>query len=348
MTRQCGWIIVASLTAVASCRAETLTVRVGYMPNVTHAQVLVGLANGAFQKALGPGVRIETRVFNAGPSIIEAFFAQAIDLGYVGPGPTINGYVRSGGKFRVIAGAARGGAGLVVRRDAGIERIEQLAGKRIATPQLGNTQDIAARAWLKGKGFRLKEQGGDVQLFPIANPDQLTLFLKKQLDAAWTVEPWVSRLIREGNGRLFFDEREIWKPITGGRYVTTHVLVDKEFFEKHQPVIAAWLDAHLEVTWWINQHQNEAEQMVNQELKRLTAKALPKEVIHEAFSRVEFTYDPVPESLFQYARWAYEQGFLGRTLPDLTALHDHQLLPERLHHSQTLKPVTNKHPTRGR
>ena len=171
----------------------------GYFPNITHAQALVGRANGQFEKALGPGVQIEWKAFNAGPSAIEALFANAIDLTYVGPNPTVTGYVRSQGEaVRVIAGAASGGASLVVRQGAGIQKASDFHGKKVATPQQGNTQDVALRSWLRANGLKPREKGGDVQVLPITNADQFTLFLKGQLDAAWAPEPWAARLVHEG------------------------------------------------------------------------------------------------------------------------------------------------------
>src|SRR5215469_13219339 len=207
-------ITLASLIALATfacAQSDSVTIRVGAFPNITHAQAMAGKANGWFEKGLGPNVKIEWKTFNAGPSAMEAMFAGAIDMAYIGPNPTISGYVRSQGEaLRVVAGAASGGASLVVRNDSGINQAEDFHGKRVASQQLGNTQDVALRAWLKAHGMTPTGKGGDVQVLPMANADQLTLFVKKQLDAAWAPEPWATRLIREGNGRLFLDERTLW------------------------------------------------------------------------------------------------------------------------------------------
>src|SRR5437667_12103609 len=192
-------------------QGNAAVIRVGAYPIITHSQAMVGKANGFFEKALGPGVKIEWKTFNAGPAAIEALFAGAIDMTYIGPNPAITGYVRSQGEaLRVVAGTASGGASLIVRSDSGIHKPEDFHGKKIASPQLGNTQDVALRAWLKAHGMKSQDKGGDVQVVPLANPDQLTLFLKKELDAAWAPEPWPTRLIHEGNGRLFLDERDLW------------------------------------------------------------------------------------------------------------------------------------------
>src|SRR5215467_4857137 len=201
-----------AILVIAACILPVLAsgqvvMRVGAFPNITHAQAMVGKANGYFEKAMGSGVKVDWKSFNAGPAAIEALYAGAIDMTYIGPNPTISGFVRSNGEaLRVVAGAASGGASLVVRNDAGINKPEDFHGKKVASPQLGNTQDVALRAWLKAHGMKPIDKGGDVQIMPMANPDQLTLFMKKELDAAWAPEPWATRLIREGNGRLFLDE----------------------------------------------------------------------------------------------------------------------------------------------
>src|ERR1700724_3688197 len=206
---------MASILLIAACathaQQKPTVLRVGYFPNITHAQALVGRASGQFEKALGAGVQIEWKAFNAGPSAIEALFANAIDLTYVGPNPTVTGYVRSQGEaVRVIAGAASGGASLVGGQAWGIKSPSDFHGKKVATPQQGNTQDVALRAWLRANGLKPREKGGDVQVLPITNADRFTLFLKGQVDAAWAPEPWAARLVHEAGGRIFLDERDLW------------------------------------------------------------------------------------------------------------------------------------------
>jgi NitT/TauT family transport system substrate-binding protein len=322
------WLAVVLATVPGF--AQTI-VRVGAFPNITHAQAMVGKANGAFQKALGPGVKIEWTSFNAGPSAIEALFAGAIDMTYVGPNPTISGYLRSNGEaLRVIAGAASGGAALVVRNDSGINKPEDFHGKRVGSPQLGNTQDVALRAWLKAHGMKPTDKGGDVQVIPLANPDQLTMFLQKQLDASWAPEPWATRLIREGNAHLFLDERTLWPQ---GQFVVTNLVVSPKFLREHPEVVKNWLAAHVELTDWINGHLAEAKKVLNEQIAKETGKALPPAVLDEAFGRLQITYDPLRSSLLASAKSAYEAGFLGKQLPDLSSLYDlgplNQVLKER-------------------
>lgn len=295
-------------------------IRVGAFPNITHAQAMVGKANGVFQKAAGPNVKIEWTSFNAGPSAIEALFAGAIDMAYVGPNPTISGYLRSNGEaLRVIAGAASGGAALVVRNDSGINKPEDFHGKRVGSPQLGNTQDVALRAWLKAHGMRPTDKGGDVQVVPLANPDQLTMFLRKQLDASWAPEPWATRLIHEGNAHLFLDERDLWPE---RQFVVTNLVVSPKFLREHPDLVRKWLAAHIELTDWINGHQDEAKRILNEQIRKETGKALAPEILDEAFGRLLVTYDPLRNTLLSSAKAAYEAGFLGRRMPDLSNLYE--------------------------
>ena len=325
-------LVISVVLAACSAAAQTpVTIRVGAFPNITHPQAMVGKANGEFEKTMGPNVRIDWKTFNAGPAAIEALFAGAIDMAYIGPNPTITGYVRSNGEaLRVIAGAASGGAALVVRNDSGIQTPADFHGKKVASPQLGNTQDVALRSWMKANGLKSTDKGGDVQVIPLANPDQLTLFLKKQLDAAWAPEPWATRLIREGNGRLFLDERTLWP---NQQFVCANLIVSTKFLRDHPDLVKNWLRAHIELTDWINQHLPQAKKILNQQIQKETGKALPDAVLDEAFSRVQVTYDPLRNSLLSAAKSAYDAGFLGRQMPDLSGLYDlaalNQVLAEK-------------------
>ena len=317
-------LLISSIPALS----QDVTIRVGAFPNITHAQPMVGKANGTFEKAMGPQVKIDWKSFNAGPSAIEALYSGAIDMTYVGPNPTISGYVRSNGEaLRVIAGAVSGGAALIVRNDAGINTPEDFHGKKIASPQLGNTQDVALRAWLKAHGLKTIDKGGDVQVMPLANPDQLTLFLKKELDAAWAPEPWATRLIREGNGRLFLDERTMWP---NGQFVTANLIVSTKFLREHPDLVKRWLQAHVALTDWINQHLPEAKKLLNQQIQKETGKALPPELVDDSFSRLQVTYDPLRFALLSAAKSAFDAGFLGRQMPDLSGLYDLTLLNQVL------------------
>lgn len=331
--------------AVAGCTGEggeseggggRLTVRAWHFPDIVHSAAMVGRAQGAFEEALGPDVKIHWTVFNAGPSAIEALFAGEVDIGYIGPSPAINGYIKSRGEaLRIVCGASSGGAGLVVRRDAGIETVADLEGKRIATPQLGNTQDVVCRAWLKDQGFELLERGGTVQVIPVRNPDQLTLFLKKEIDGAWTKEPWVARLIDEGGGTLFLDERTIWPE---RQFVTAHIIVRRGFLEEHPDLVEAWIRTHIRLTEWINSNPEEARAILNQQIAGITGRPLPENVLSDAFTRTTLTYDPISSSLFTSAQWAWEAGFLGREKPDISGIYELSIL-NRILSERGLEPI---------
>ena len=305
--------------------SQVAELRLGHFPNLTHAQAVYARATGEFEKAIGIPIRWVS--FNAGPSAIEALFSDAVDITFVGPNPAINGYLKSKGeKFVIIAGAASGGAGLVLRKDSGIQSEKDFLDKVIATPQTGNTQDVAARIWFSQKGYRLREKGGRLSLVALSNPDQLTMFRKRQIEGAWTIEPWVSRLEIEGGGTLFLDEKTLWPE---GRYVTTQIVCNKQFLSRNPELVKKFLGAHITVTEQIRANPAEASVILNAELKKETGKALKDEVIKNAMSRVEFTWDPIAASLFKSAEAAHKVGFL-RKKPDLRGIYDLRFLNEVL------------------
>ncbi len=305
---------------------EPIKLRIGHFPNVTHAQGVIahGLSRagkGWFEERLGPKVAVEWYVYNAGPSAMEALLADAIDLSYVGPNPAINAHIKSGGdEVRIVAGACSGGAALVVQPDGRIKADADFKGKRIGTPQLGNTQDVAARAWLKALGLKITQTGGDAQVLPTANPDQLTLFQKGDLDAVWTVEPWVSRLELEAKGQVYLEEKTLWKA-TGGKYVTTHVASSAGFLEEQPELLRKFIAAHVELTQWIQSHPDEAKKLLNAELQAETTKALAPEILDRAWERLEITHDPVRASLLKSAEDAHTAGFL-KDKPDLSRIYE--------------------------
>ncbi len=320
-------VLVACLTMTICVAAadEARELRLGHFPNITHAPAIYARAGGQFEQKVG--VPITWSSFNAGPTAIEALFGDAIDATFVGPNPAINGYIKSKGeKFVIVAGCASGGAGLVVRKDAGIKSEKDFNDKIIATPQLGNTQDVAARTWFAERGYTLKEKGGALTLLPLSNPDQLTLFQKKEIHGAWTVEPWLARLELEGDGELFLDEKKLWP---AGRYVTTHLIVRREFLSANSKLVKKLLEALIEVMQQINADKVAAAAILNAELKKETGKALPDAVIARAMERVEFTWDPISSSLRKSAEAAHQVGFL-RSPPDLTGIYSLRLLNEVL------------------
>ena len=318
--------------------SKSKLLRIGYFPNINHAQAVIGLGTGDFQKVLGPDIKVERFVFNAGPSAIEALLAKRIDATYVGSNPAINGYVVSDGKdLRIIAGSTSAGAVFVVRNDSGIQSPKDLGGKKFASPQLGNTQDIALRKYLLDNGYKTVENGGNVTVVPVANPDILTLFLKKAIDGAWVPEPWGARLLKEANGRIFLDERDLWPD---GKFVTANIAVSTEYLKNNPDVIKKLLAAHVNETKWINDHKEDAIDIFNTELKKITGKTIPADELREAFSRLDFTYDPISKSLFRQADNAYDLGYLAKgkaTRPDLSGIYDLTILNNVLEEKRLAK-----------
>jgi NitT/TauT family transport system substrate-binding protein len=317
--------MVALVLRVSSAEQEADELRLGYFPNITHAQALYARATGEFERQIGK--RIKWTAFNAGPTAIESLFTDAVDATFVGPSPTINGHVKSKGeKFVIVAGSASGGAGLVVRKDSGVKSDRDFGGKVVATPQLGNTQDVAARVWFAEKGYRLRERGGNLSLVPLSNPDQLTMFKKKQIDGAWTVEPWLARLEVEGGGELFLEEKTLWP---GGRYVTTHLIVNKTYLVRNKQVVRNLIAALVDVTARINSDKTAAALVLNGQIKKETGKTLKEEVIQKAMARVEFTWDPISSSLKKSAQESHGIGFV-KSLPVLGGIYSLSLLNEVL------------------
>jgi NitT/TauT family transport system substrate-binding protein len=339
-------LLAGLLIGLAGCQSgpatvapanQPQTIRVGYFANMTHSQALIGLARGDFQQALGDTVTIKTVIFNAGPSEIEAMFAGQIDIGYIGPNPSINGYVQSEGKaLRIIAGATSGGAAFVVRPAANIKTAADLAGKKLATPQLGNTQDVALRGYLAANGLKTKEQGGDVEVDPMDNSQTLDLFKQGKKDGAWVPEPWASRLIVEGGGTLFLDERDLWKD-TNGQFVTANIIVSTKFLSEHPDLVKAWLSAHVAITQWEIANPADAQAIVNTEIGKITGKKIADAVLTQAWDRMTPTWDPISLSLVKSAQSAFDAGFL-KTKPDLTGIYDLTLLNEILK-AKGLSPV---------
>ncbi len=267
---------------------EVTELRLGYFANVTHAPALVGLEEGIFEDALGD-VDVTTSVFNAGPAAIEALSAGAIDATYIGPNPSINTFIQSAGaSARIIAGAATGGAALVVRD--GIDTPADLAGTTLATPQLGNTQDVALRSWLAGEGFETDTQGGgDVSITPTENAQTLTLFEQGDVDGAWLPEPWVSRLVLDAGAHVLVDEADLWED---GEFPTTVLLVRAEFLEAHPGVVEDLLEGHIAAVQWIADNPDDAPTVINSALEAETGKPLADPVIARALEHVTFSVDP--------------------------------------------------------
>ena len=279
--------------------------RVGFFPNMTHAQALVGKERKLFEQKVGG--EIAWKAFNAGPSAMEALLAGQLDLAFVGPNPAVNAFMRSKGKsLRIIAGAASGGAALVVPQESATVSANDLKGKKVAAPEKGNTQDVALRYWLKGQGLAI---GRDVQVVSTKNPDIFLFFQQRQIAAAWVPEPWLTRLVQDAKGRILVDERTLWP---GGKFPTAVLVVRTEFLQNNRDAVRRFLAAHLEVEEWIGRNPAEAKTAINTQLKALTGKPLPARLLDDAFSRVLLTHDPLSAELLISAGRAGELGYLPR------------------------------------
>jgi NitT/TauT family transport system substrate-binding protein len=312
-------LISLTVGSVLPARAET-KIRVGHFPNITHAQGVVAHAlsrqgKGWFEERLGPGTKIDWFVYNAGPSAMEAIFANSIDLTYVGPSPAINAYAKSRGEeVRIVAGAANGGAALVVRSDSPLKAAADFRGKKIATPQLGNTQDVSCRAWLTAGGLKITQLGGDAQVLPAANPDQLSLFQQGKVDGVWSVEPWVSRLELEAGGKALVEESD--SP-------TTVLVSSVKFLNGNRELLKKFTEAHQALTDWIVNNPAEAQRLVVAELQEETHGQISAALIAHAWKRIALTSEVHREALDKFVANAKAAGFL-RDVPDLNRLIEKQ------------------------
>ena len=307
--------IGAFVLLVQPARAE-VTLRVGHFPNITHIQGLVAHAlsrqgKGFLEPRLGSDVRIEWFVYNAGPSAMEAIFAKSIDFTYVGPNPAINAYSKARGEgVRIIAGAAEGGSALVIQGDSTLKTAADFRGKIIATPQLGNTQDVVARAWLKAGGLKITQTGGDATVLPAANPDQLLLFKQRRIDAVWTVEPWVSRLELEAGGKILVDDR---------RAITTVLVASFELVKTQAELARKFAAAHRELTEWIANNPTDAQRLARGELLAETRTEFPEALLTKCWDRITLTSEISTDVLKQSVDDAQAAGFL-RDAPDIAGL----------------------------
>jgi NitT/TauT family transport system substrate-binding protein len=298
------------------------SVRIGVFPNVTHAPGLIALAKGGPLSVLLPATDIQVMSFNSGSAAVEAMFSDAVDVTYVGPNPAINAYAQSDGKaVRIISGSTSGGAFLVVR--PGIATAADLKGRKLASPSLGNTQDVALRAWVKANGLTTDNAGGgDVSIVPQDNGQSLETFQAGTIDGAWVPEPWATRLVTEGGGKVLVDERDLWP---GGRYVTTHLMVATAFLEAHADIVQRILLANIKAVDAIAADPEAAQRTVNDEIESFTTKKIGTDVLKAAWGNLTFTVDPIASSLQKSADDAVALGLL-KDPGDLTGLYDLTLL----------------------
>ena len=328
LTAACGGAADSSTAdADSGGSGEGVEVRLGYFPNLTHATPLVGLSQGFYKDALAEdGATLVAQDFNSGTDTIEALLGGGLDATYIGPSPTVTAFSQSNGEgVRVIAGAASGGAALVVQPE--IESVDDLAGEIVATPSVGNTQDIAARAYFKEQGYATDtDGGGDLSILGQDNSVTVQAFQQGDIAGAWVPEPYVSILVENG-GKVLLDEAELWPE---GQFVTTQLIVRTEFLEEHPDLVADLLSAHVESTSFINDNPDEAQTIVGEQLLELTQSELPAEVLTAAFDSMTFTNDPLAPTLVESARDAEEVEVIEPIEADLNALYDLDALNEIL------------------
>ncbi|MFL4951295.1 aliphatic sulfonate ABC transporter substrate-binding protein [Streptomyces sp. MMS24-I31] len=297
------------------------SVKIGYFGNLTHATALVGVQKGFFQKSLG-ATRARYQVFNAGPSEIEALNSGSIDIGWLGPSPAINGYTRSDGKnLRIIGGSASGGVKLVVDPKK-IKSLQDVKGKKIATPQLGNTQDVAFLNWIAEQGWKVDAQSGKGDVSVVRTDNKVTpdAYRSGSVDGAWVPEPTASKLVAEG-ARVLLDESSLWP---GKKFVITNIVVSQRFLKAHPAAVEAVLKASAETNKWIKANPDAARTAANQQLQADSGKALPADVLDPAWKSIQFTDDPLAATLGTEAQHAVKAGLLQN--PKLDGIYDLTLL----------------------
>ncbi len=318
-------VTLVALPSLVACTdasgSGVATVHLGYSANLTQAPAVLAVESGTFQDALGPDAELRPVAFGAGPDAAIALFSGAIDLAFLGPSPTINAFARSdGGAVRIVAGATSGGASLVVKPE--IDEPADLRGATIASPQLGNTQDVALRAWLRDQGLGTDTAGGgDVSIRPQSNADALAGFLDGTIEGAWAPEPWATRLRLEGDGVVLVDERDLWPR---GRFVTTHLVARTEFLEEHPDLVRKVIEGLVDAIDEIDRDPERARRAVNDGLEKMTTKRLPAETLDAAWGQLTFTWDPIAPSLGAARDHAVSVGLLEPT--DLDGIYDLSLL----------------------
>lgn len=312
------WILLILLSLSLFAENEA---RIAFFPNLTHGQALIGKNQKTFENNI-KDYKITWKKFNGGPEAIEAFLSQQVDIGYVGPGPAMNGFVKTKGDLFIIGGASKGGAVLVVRKDSNIKTVKDLSGKKIAIPQIGNTQDIILRNLIKNAGLKPSYKGGTVDIVHADNPYIKTLLDNKYIDGALVPEPWGSRLVKETGAKIILDSKELYN---NGNYATAVIIVRKEFYEKNKEFVEKFLKTHLQLTEFLKNNKEESKEIINNELKILTGKTLSKDVINSAFERVEYTNDPQVESTKYFLDLQVEAGFI-REKPDVKNLFNLEII----------------------
>ena len=320
-------IVVVGLVAVIGLTQSVVDdsqnkIRVAFFPSIVHAVPIVGMENQIFTENLNDDFDIEVKIFDSGPQVIESIFSNSVDLAYVGPGPVINGFLKSDGKdLKILASAANGGASFIIQENSGLESIENYSGKRVAAPQISNTQDVSLRHYLAQNGLTPAEKGGDVFVLNIANPDIYTLFAKGDIDGAWVPEPWATMLVEELDGVRLFDENEIWPE---NKFSSVLLIGRTDYIEKNPEVIKKWISANEKTVQWINDNPDESKKLYNQFMKGHMGKTLPEKIVQDSFSNIVITSKPVENSIYIFAERADALGYLGRDGYTLDGIFYHE------------------------
>ena len=285
-------------------------IRVAFFPSIGHIIPIVGLEEKIFEKGIGEEKQIETKLFDSGPQVIESIFSGSIDVAYVGPGPIINGFLKSDGKdIKILSGAASGGASFIIQPNSGLESLENFDGKRIASPQISNSQDVSLRHYLESHGFKSVEKGGTVFVLNISNPDIYTLFAKGDIDGAWVPEPWATILVQELDGIRLFNEEKLWP---NEEFASVLLIVRTEYLENNPETIQKWVESHEKTVTWINANPDKSKSLFSSFLIDYMGKSLPTKIIDESFSNITITSDPIKNSVIIFAERADSLGYLGR------------------------------------
>ena len=312
---------VLGLSLNSSDTADNPKLRIGYFPNVGHVIPIVGIEKGFFAKSVGDSVKIETRVFDNGPQAIEALFANSIDIAYVGPGPAINGFLNSeNNNIKILAGAASGGASFIVHPTSEINSASDFNGKKIAAPQIGNTQDVSLRYYLSENGLKPAEKGGSVTVYNISNPDIYTLFVKGEIDGAWVAEPWATILETELGGKRLFHEEQLW---ADKEFASVLLIGNVNYIENNKSFFIPFMNSHNLTSSWINSNPVETRIIFNNFLDSHLGQSLSDGVVDTALSNLVITPDPKPNSIFTFAQRADTLGYLGRDGYDLSGIFLH-------------------------
>ena len=308
-----GVIILAIAVGIASDlsnESSENTLRVAFFPNIGHAIPIVGMEREIFESNLGNTTTVEIKLFDSGPQVIESLFAKSIDIAYVGPGPAINGFLKSENHDVVIlSGAASGGASFIIHPNSKINSVDDFAGKRIAAPQIGNTQDVSLRNYLSENGLKPYEKGGTVVVLNIPNPDIYTLFTKGEIDAAWVPEPWATILVQELDGKRLFFEEELWPE---NKFASVLLIGRQEYIEANSEVVEKWLESHQQTSNWINNNPKETRIVFNEFMQNTMGQTLSVSVVDEALVNLEITTNSVNDSIYTFAQRADSLGYLGR------------------------------------